>query len=244
MFFQILLRFNCFLQNRFSGKYISRFQNWSLVLRIEIEHSHRIEFSFRNRCFVSKLLFQFKVKLFHPELKFCFRNRSCFFGIAFTILETSLPNWVVIRCWKRSFEFEFFSKLETKFQFQKRRFDSVSKVSILKNKLQFWKRGIYLPEKQMTLLGFREKYSKCGTERMFWKALAMDNGHFFSKLRRNIKSLVVKYFPNLIGNQCLFKILHTSSTETTRKDAEKVNVSKYLCYGERYSECFLKNAAI
>ena len=54
----------------------------------------------------------------------------------------------------------------------------------------------------------------------------MGNGHFFSKLRRNIKSLVVKYFPNLIGNQCLFKILHTSSTEATRKDAEKVNVSK------------------
>lgn len=144
MCFQTLPRFNCFLQNRFSGKYISRFQNWSLFLRIEIEHSHRIEdshriehshrieFSFRNRRFVSKLLFQFKVKLLHPELKFCFRNQSFFFRNRSSnsrnkssqlscnnMLETKLWTWI-------------FSKLGRKFQFQERRFDSVSKVS-------FWK---------------------------------------------------------------------------------------------------------
>lgn len=120
------------MQNRFSGKYISRFQNWSLVLRIEIEHSHKPNFLFGIDALFPNCYFNLKSNFCIQNWSFVSGTKASFSETEVPILETNLPNWVVITCWKWSFELEFLASWEGSF-------NSKKEDSILWARFQFWK---------------------------------------------------------------------------------------------------------
>ena len=74
--------------------------------------------------------------------------------------------------------------------------------------------------------------------RYFEKSLRW-RAHIFFLLKTNTKSLVQKCycFPNLLGSQYLFEILHTPLIVKNSENKIKVDVSKNLLNGEL---CFFK----
>ena len=154
----------------FSGKYIPRFQNWSLFFRIEtlLTESNLL---FWNWNFVSNLLKNSNSKLRFQHLI------TTQLGRLVSRIVNAIPK-KQLRFRKQNFNsgwksltLNWNNNLETKHRFRKE--NSIlceCSISILKTKLQFWKREIYLPEKR-----FCKKQLKRGN---VWKNLCLRQCQF------------------------------------------------------------------